>query len=72
MYAYLCTCANAGVSFLFWGEKKKAHVPTALDYSKAAAAAAAGRISDHTWSNSLAEFAQHAPAPPKDLFHGIV
>lgn len=68
MYAYLCSYANAGVSFLFCGEKKKAHVSTALDYSKAAAV---GKVSDHTQSNSLAEFAQHAPAPPKDLLHGI-
>lgn len=69
---HICILMLMQVCLLFWREeKKKAHVPTALDYSKIDAAAA-GKISDHTWSNSLAEFDRHPPAPPKDLLHGIV
>lgn len=51
--------------------KKKAHTPTTLEYS-AGDAAAAGKVSGRTSSHSLAEFAQHAPAPSEDLVRGMV
>lgn len=69
MHTYLHTDANASV-FCF-GEKKKAHIPTTLEYS-AGDAAAAGKVSGRTSSHSLAEFAQHAPAPSEDLVRGMV
>lgn len=69
----ICILMLMQVCLSYFGRRKKAHIPTALDYCKTDAdAAAAGEVSDHTWPNSLAELAQHAPAPPKDLLHGIV